>query len=163
MTRQKVGLKTRKSAKARQQTAERKRTDEEKRRMTAELDRRQAETSRRKASEKNRRAEKKRASMEKMRQTAEKTRQAAEVIRWKSMKAMQAQEMIRQSGELMHSSLVDRLQNYIERVPQIIEDFQRAAANQLKEMEKISALAKEMLQATQQMVQKVPKQRKTRL
>ena len=74
---------------------------------------------------------------------------------------MRTQERGREIAELMHSSLMDRVQNYIEQIPQIMEELRRTVANQLEEMEKISASAKEMLQATQKMIQKASKQRKT--
>ena len=133
MTR-KVGLKNRRPRKTKKELAEKGRIHQEKKRVVAELDRRKAE----------------------------KTRQAAETIRWESMNQIQALERARESAELMHSSLLDRIQNYIEQMPKIIDDFKRAAANQLEEMEKISASAQEMLQAAQEMIQKASKQKKTR-
>ena len=69
------------------------------------------------------------------------------------MKNIDAQEKTREVAEQLRQSLIDRIQNFVEEVPQIIEEVRRAAAKQLEEMEKISRSANEMFLATQQMLQ----------
>jgi len=69
------------------------------------------------------------------------------------MKTIEAQEKAREAAEQVRQSLIERMQTFVEEVPQIIEELRRAAAKQLREMEKISGSANEMFLATKRMLQ----------